>query len=283
MKDATQIPFLIKLIDDKSLRVREKVANELHAFGPTLEDEILRQSIPVSVEQRLMLDEILQRDGDTVLRRQWQSWLDSQHDDEYGKLEAALSLLARWQSGNEYSMELSELLDDVADEYLRCDWPIEPETLSQWLFTDLGKNFHGASPEGLYNPRYSNLLEVIEKGRGIPISLASVFILVGHRLGLDVSGCNFPGHFLARAHVEDEDGGRELFFDCFGGGRVLAEHEVSALFKAAPGAMSEPAPALVMVARVLRNLVVAYEQTGSLDKVRLMLELLGELEQAAGV
>jgi hypothetical protein len=38
-----------------------------------------------------------------------------------------------------------------------------------------------------------------------------------------------------------------------------------------------------MVARVLRNLVVAYEQTGSLDKVRLMLELLGELEQAAGV
>jgi hypothetical protein len=103
--------------------------------------------------------------------------------------------LARWQSGNEYSMGLSELLDDLADEYLRCDWPIEPETLSQWLFTDLGKNFHGASPEGLYNPRYSNLLEVIENGRGIPISLSSVFILVGHRLNLDVSGCNFPGHF----------------------------------------------------------------------------------------
>jgi regulator of sirC expression with transglutaminase-like and TPR domain len=284
MKDATQLPFLIRLIDDKSPRVREKVAAQLRALGPALETEIIHQAIPLSPEQRVLLDEIAQLDADVVLRKQWISWLDSHADTEVDRLEAALSLLARWQAGDEYSLSLRELLDDVADEYLRSGWPLEPDSLAQWLFTDLGKNLHGASPESLYNPRYSNLLEVLENGRGIPISLASVFILVGHRVGLEIGGCNFPGHFLARARTEDAEGnGHDLFFDCFGGGRILEEHEVAALYKAAPGAMSQSAPALAMVARVLRNLVMAYEQTGSIDKVRLMLELLGELEQAAEV
>jgi regulator of sirC expression with transglutaminase-like and TPR domain len=109
-----------------------------------------------------------------------------------------------------------------------------------------------------------------------------LFMLVGRRLGLQISGCNYPGHFLTRAVADDAWGSpQELFFDPYDGGRVLTESEVNALHKAAPLAMSEPSSAIITVARVLRNLVVAYEQIGSLDKARFMLDLLGELESVA--
>jgi len=130
-----------------------------------------------------------------------------------------------------------------------------------------------------YNARNSNLLHVIESKRGIPISLSCVFILVGARLGLDIRGCNFPGHFLAHAR----SGGLDLLFDCFDAGRLLSPFETNAIRKAEPKLLSTRMPSEVIVARVLRNLTVAYEHTGEFDKVKSIQSMLGELEQATGL
>lgn len=45
-------------------------------------------------------------------------------------------------------------------------------------------------------PENSYLDAVVERRRGIPISLALVYMHVGAACGLDVSGISFPGHFL---------------------------------------------------------------------------------------
>ena len=67
--------------------------------------------------------------------------------------------------------------------------------LTEEVFVRQG--FTGNASE-YYDPRNSFLNEVIERRRGIPITLAVVYLAVGRRLGAPVHGVNAPGHFLVR-------------------------------------------------------------------------------------
>jgi regulator of sirC expression with transglutaminase-like and TPR domain len=318
--DRTQLPFLLRLVDDKSSRVRAKVAHELRAFGSDLWHEVEDLDIALTPGQRALVEEILEDgragadaraaahsgskargrslhtdanremngpeanghmvdDGymgaeDTILQEAWLNWLDI--EDEGERLEVAFCLLAQWQLGPEYVVRLETLLDELAVEFRLSGREVSPQELSEFLFAE--KGLQGSQAEDYYNPLNSNLVYVIEWGRGIPISLASIFILTGKRLGLEIYGCNFPGHFLARAHM----GQRDLLFDCFNEGRLLSESETAALRKAAPWAIETPASAVVIIARILRNLAVAFEQNDDVRKAQFMLTLLSQLERAAG-
>ena len=303
--DMAQLPFLLRLVDDDSPRVRERVARQLRAFGETLETEIRAQNIELSASQRAALDELelTKREKPASASHLWLAWLHQ--SDENAKLEAALSHLARWQKEAEsleefssedapqyheeymnfsrnldllprsfgHKSELGAALDRLAQEFRATGRPWHPESLSAWLFVE--KSLRGNTRD-YYNARNSNLLHVIQYGRGIPISLSCVFILVGARLGLDIRGCNFPGHFLAHAR----SGGQDLLFDCFDSGRLLSPFETNAIRKAEPRLLSTRMPAEVIVARILRNLAVAYEHSGEFEKMQYVQALLSELEHA---
>ena len=49
------------------------------------------------------------------------------------------------------------------------------------------------------DPRNSFLNEVLDRRTGIPITLAVVYLEIARRAGVQVTGVNFPGHFLLRA------------------------------------------------------------------------------------
>ena len=66
------------------------------------------------------------------------------------------------------------------------------------LFDELG--FHG-NHDDYYDPANSYLHQVLQRKRGIPISLSVLYMCVGARLGLKMVGVNAPGHFLLRCHA----------------------------------------------------------------------------------
>jgi regulator of sirC expression with transglutaminase-like and TPR domain len=68
-----------------------------------------------------------------------------------------------------------------------------------------------------YDPRNSYLNEVLDRRRGIPISLSAVWLDVARALSYPLAGVNFPGHFLLRY----EDASGPIFIDAFTGGEVL--------------------------------------------------------------
>jgi hypothetical protein len=74
-----------------------------------------------------------------------------------------------------------------------------------------------------------------------------------------------------------------LLFDCFDAGRLLTPFETNAVRKAEPALLSTQLPSEVIIARVLRNLSVAYEYSGNIEKAQFTRSLLNELEQAAGL
>jgi regulator of sirC expression with transglutaminase-like and TPR domain len=96
--------------------------------------------------------------------------------------------------------------------------------LNQFLFDDLG---YSGNAEDYYDPRNSYLNEVIERRRGIPISLSILYMEIGRKIGLPLEGISFPGHFLVRLALR----GRTLVLDPFSGGAPLSEEDLRKLLR----------------------------------------------------
>lgn len=74
--------------------------------------------------------------------------------------------------------------------------------LNRFFFQELG--FTG-NVNDYYDPRNSYVHAVLETRRGIPITLALVYIELATQNGLDAHGVSFPGHFLARVRMPQGD------------------------------------------------------------------------------
>ncbi len=142
------------------------------------------------------------------------------------------------------------------------------------LFEELGFR---PDDENYYDPRNSFLNEVLERRRGIPISLSVIYIAVGRRLGLDLRGVSFPGHFLVKCPV---DGGVVVIDPYYGGITLSLEDLQKRLREFRGGEVSRAivsellvtaAPRDVVV-RMLRNLKAIYLRERSLSRALATIE-----------
>jgi hypothetical protein len=260
-KDIKQIHSILRLLDDDSPRVRDKVWDTLSANLPDWEEPLREAVEGLPVGPRKRLQELLADRDRESFRRTWVAWRDEA--DDYARLEAALGalsgFLARQAGETAGTGTLSALLDGLAAEFRDGGEPPVPSRLAHFLFET--KGLRGADTD-YYEPRNSDLVHVLRTGRGIPIALACVFMLVGRRLGLSIHGCDVPEHFLTRA----EENGESIVIDCYDGGKVLGRDRLAQLErKYAPDFMRilrHAASAESMVARVLRNLINAFHLAG---------------------
>ena len=141
--------------------------------------------------------------------------------------------------------------------------------LNYYLFNEM--RFSG-NVEDYYDPRNSYLNEVLERRTGIPITLSILYLEVGKRLGLNLKGISFPGHFLVKLSVKRG----QLVLDPFIGGEAQSESDLrERLAQVLPSGKAkqaqldpylEPATPRQIIARLLRNLKNIYTQTGKLER-----------------
>jgi regulator of sirC expression with transglutaminase-like and TPR domain len=270
--DRSQLPHLVRLLDDDTPEVRLAVVEHLSLFGEDLPGELERQGLAMTPDQLALVRGHAASAARARLRREWGSWMGKEGDKE--KLEAALTLIADYQCGGRRPGALSRLLDTLAEEFRTMGLQADVRGLSEFLFAQ--KQLAGAKDD-YYNPRNSDLVYVIEKKRGIPISLALVFMLVGHRLGMAIDGCNFPGHFLAMTFER----GDPLIIDCFHGGLLINDTLLARYLDPVTVTVRDllnlRSDVRSIIARVLRNLINAYRAAGEQEDLDLMLELLAAM------
>jgi len=269
MLDPAQLPHLIRLLDDDSPFVQEAVWRELLAFGPALADELTRQNLSLDPPHSEQWESVIESDRRRALLAQWPSWFTIENEKE--QLERALSLLSDYQDGYARPGRLSVLLDLIAHDFCESEDVADSRELSRYLFQTRG--FRGAQSD-YYSPGKSDLAKVIETRSGNPISLTCIYILVGHRLGIDIQGCNFPGHFLGRTLI----GKNIVLVDCFESGRFIKANDFQDLNPSSAtnvrDVVHRPASTLTIISRVLNNLVTAYQATNSPDDISLLRELI---------
>ncbi len=131
--------------------------------------------------------------------------------------------------------------------------------LNRFFFHELG--FAG-NVNDYYDPANSYIHRVLETRRGIPITLALVYIELAVQIGLNARGVSFPGHFLVKLKMPQG----EVVIDPFTG-QSLSREELDELlapykrsrgltgdFDAPLGLFLQAAPPRDVIARMLRNL-----------------------------
>ncbi len=125
-----------------------------------------------------------------------------QSDDHLPLLEAAASL-----AQDEYpELDVQQVLGDVDQMLARlrrrfaADAPAlqRLRMLNQFFYGELG---FGGNFNHYYDPDNSHLNAVLRTRRGIPISLAVLWLELAHSIGLNACGVSFPGHFLVKVSL----------------------------------------------------------------------------------
>lgn len=135
--------------------------------------------------------------------------------------------------------------------------------LNNFFYQELG--FAG-NLNDYYNPENSYLHRVLLTRRGIPISLAVIYMELAQQIGLAVKGVSFPGHFLMKLSVKNGD----IILDPFNGNslsREEIEDRLEPFFINGRGPNDPPvasylaeASATTILARMLRNLKALFAE-----------------------
>lgn len=184
-------------------------------------------------------------------------------DAQFHLLEAAVSL-----GQDEYPrLDVQQVLADVDAllARLRRRLPVDAPAmhklrlLNHFFFHEL---HFGGNLNHYYDPENSYLHRVLERRRGIPVSLAVLWLELAQGLGLPAHGAGFPGHFVVKVNLPRA----QVVIDPFSG-QSLSREELQTRLEAwrgqpgQPGASELPLdhylramPAREIIERMLRNL-----------------------------
>jgi len=136
-----------------------------------------------------------------------------------------------------------------------------------------------ANTDDYYNPLNSYLNIVIERKRGIPITLCILYMRVARSVSFKMYPVNFPGHVLIKHILEDNSG--EIIVDPFNGGRIMDDYSLKALIEQAypqqniplTHALVEKATAAQVLIRMLNNLKGSYYEAQDIDRYNIANEM----------
>ncbi len=134
------------------------------------------------------------------------------------------------------------------------------DQLNQFLFQELG--FQG-DRKTYDDPRNALIPQVLERRRGLPITLSILWIELARKLGFEAVGIGLPGHFLCA--VRHDLG--HLCFDPFHGGLPVGPERAEHLVTLATQGQTafhprhlDPIPDRALLARLVRNLHARFLQ-----------------------
>ncbi len=120
------------------------------------------------------------------------------------------------------------------------------------------------------DPRNSYLDQVLDRRRGIPISISVLLMEIARRCGVPLVGVGMPGHFLVRNPARPE-----LLIDAFSGGQRVDRAGCARLLRSVagtevdlPDGMLASVGTRAILARMLANLDHSFRRRGNTESVR---------------
>lgn len=225
---SAEIDALIALLDDDSETIRDAVATRLSELGEAAAEALRALERGGDARQRSLARELLLRQARPAALEALAAFAREPVQD----LERGSILLAELASPGIDHDRVARRLDDLAAGMASgVHGAYAGEGRLRAFLHALHKvaGFRGdrVDYEGLAN---AFLPGVLERRRGIPITLALVYVLVGRRLGLDFAILGLPRHAIVR-YTEKRFTG---YVDAYDGGQIWGQNKVLA-FLAAEG------------------------------------------------
>lgn len=280
MTSKTEIESLLYLMDDPDPFVQQSVENRLEELGekavPLLDE--YRAEVN-SEEAKSRVNNVIHKLTFGTLEADFIEVLESGLKTRKS-LEEAIFTLARFDSPtlriSDYQKKLDHFAKMVEPQIkYRLDEKRKMKYLLKFIFEDL--NFRGDS-EQYHAPENCFLNRVIDRRKGLPISLSLIVMFISHRLEMPFFGINMPIHFMLN-FVGDKE---ELLIDPYDNGAIVTYDQCYFFLKKNN---IEPRPEhfqiatnLDIVLRCIRNLIHSYERKEQLERVTDLKKLLNLAE-----
>lgn len=154
-------------------------------------------------------------------------------DDDALELDtSALELAALDHPGTDLEPRL-DLLAEMTEQVLIKSGSAASATQRADILTEVIAEGHGfdGDRETYDDPRNADLIEVLDRRRGLPVSLSILYVSVARRTGWQAHALNTPGHVLVRLGPDPHP----LLIDPFGGGRPVGATQLASLLAHATG------------------------------------------------
>lgn len=272
-----ELHALVSLLDDTDREVKSHVIDRLISIGhpviPFLEkkwEECFNPSIQKEIE------DLVHRLQFSQLKERLVDWKNSPDQD----LLTGLWILNTYQYPD---LEFEKLNADMHQIYFEV-WTAFKNDLLPYeqvriingvLFNSLR---FSANTKNFHSPGNSMLSNVLETKKGNPISLCSIYLLVAKKLGLPIYGVNLPNLFVLTYKSSDAS----FYINAFNKGLIFSRKDIVNYLEhlniESREVFFEPCSNIDIVTRVLRNLIVAFEKLGEIEKSEEIKELLEIIE-----
>jgi regulator of sirC expression with transglutaminase-like and TPR domain len=140
-----------------------------------------------------------------------------------------------------YEAHLAEIVDAARAALARAtpELAANAEIVATALANLISGRFSYRGDSATYDDlRNANLMHVIDRRKGLPVSLGILYLHVGRALGLDIAGLNFPGHFVLRLQI----GQSATIVDPFNRGQTLSTADLLRLLRSIEGPDAKLSP-----------------------------------------
>lgn len=261
MTSKSEIESLVYLLDDPDEFVRQSVLDRFNALDqhsiPLLDQ--IRVTLK-DVEKRNVLDEVILKLTFPALINEFLNLFEGGLT-SLEELEKAVLMLCRIENPTIreeiYVRRLNKMAAEIHAEILYTLQPVrQMEALIYHVFETHGFK---APDHSKFDPQEVQFSGMMDKRRGIPLSLTFVVLFLARRLELPFSGVNMPIHFLMRYDFAAQ----VVYLDPYNGGRPVSVDECLKFLEKNNLRPEQDyfrhAKPVEMLVRTLRNLHNAYQ------------------------
>ena len=272
-----ELHALVSLLDDTDREVKSHVKDKIISLGkeviPFLEDKWENSFNP---DLQKEIEELVHELQFSLLKEKLTEWKNSDEQD----LLTGLWLINTYQYPE---LEFEKLNADMHQIYFEVWTAFNNElppydkirVINSILFGTLR---FSANTKNFHSPGNSMLSKVLESKKGNPISLCSIYLLVANKLGLPIYGVNLPNLFVLTYKSPDIT----FYINAFNKGLIFSKQDIANYLDHlkidAQKEYFEPCKNIEIVKRTLRNVYVAFEKIGDMEKVEEIRQLLEIVE-----
>lgn len=280
MENSKEISALVKLLDDPDPEIYEHIEKRLLEYGEEIVhflENAWEQSLDSLLQERI--ENIVHKIQFSSVKEDLNLWYQS---GAFDLLQGAL-VINRYQYPDLDEQKIILQIEEIKRE-IWMGLQYEMSSIEKIkLINHIFYNVYGFSgnTKNHHDPQNSYINQVLESKKGNQISLAIIYCTIAQKLDIPVYGVNLPQHFILgyidESKREEHEFGVLFYINAFNKGAIFGKHDVDQFLRQLnldplPGFYA-PCSNVEIIRRIIRNLISAYENLGSKEKVEELKEL----------
>lgn len=280
MENSKEISALVKLLDDPDPEIYQQIEGRLLEYGTEVIDyleDAWEQSLDTLLQSRI--EDIIHQIQFKNVKEDLNLWYQS---GAFDLLQGAL-VINRYQYPDLDEQKIINQIEEIKREiWMNLQYEMSSVEKIK-LINHVFYNIYGFSgnTKNHHDPQNSYISQVLESKKGNQISLAIIYSTLAQKLDIPVYGVNLPQHFILgyidETRKEDHEFGVLFYINAFNKGSIFGKNDVDQFLRQLnltpqPGFYA-PCSNIEIVRRIIRNLISAYQDSGSTEKVAELTEL----------